>query len=46
MTYEDAQEFFDFNVAGLWAGDGTPIFLEPGSLKEISEHLEFIEETE
>ncbi len=28
MTYEEAREFFDFNVAGAWAGEGTPVFLE------------------
>jgi hypothetical protein len=41
MTFEEAQEFFEFNIACLWAGDGTPIFLEPASLDEIAEHLEF-----
>lgn len=27
MTYEEAAEFFEFNVAGAWLGDGTPIWL-------------------
>lgn len=26
--YEDAVEFFEFNTAGAWVGDGTPIFIE------------------
>ena len=27
MTYEEAEEYFDFNVAGSWMGPNTPIFL-------------------
>ena len=27
MTYEDAEEFFDFNVTGAWVGEYTPMFL-------------------
>jgi len=27
MTYEEAVDFFEFNVAGAWVGDGTPIFI-------------------
>ena len=26
MTYEEAEEFFDYNVLGSWVGDGTPCF--------------------
>lgn len=26
MTWEDAEEFFQFNVTGAWVGEGTPIF--------------------
>jgi hypothetical protein len=26
MSYEDALEFFDFNVIGAWMGEGTPCF--------------------
>ena len=26
MTYEEAEEFFDYNVIGSWVGDGTPCF--------------------
>ena len=27
MSYEEAQEFFSFNVEGAWVGEGTPIWL-------------------
>ena len=27
MDYEDAVEFFEFNVAGSWVGENTPIYL-------------------
>ena len=27
MDYEEAMEFFDFNVIGAWVGDGTPEFI-------------------
>ena len=28
MEYEEAEEYFDFNVIGAWGGEGTPIFIE------------------
>lgn len=28
MTREDAEEFYSFNVACVWAGEGTPLILE------------------
>ena len=28
MTREEAEEYFRFNVAGAWVGDGTPMFIE------------------
>ena len=27
MSYEDAYEFFEYNVLGSWVGDKTPIFM-------------------
>ena len=27
MDYEDAIEFFNFNLIGAWVGDGTPEFI-------------------
>jgi hypothetical protein len=26
-SFEDAEEYFDFNIGCLWAGDGTPIIV-------------------
>ena len=28
MTYEDAMEYYNFNIAGAWMGDFTPVFVE------------------
>ncbi len=31
MSYEEAVEYFDFNVIGAWVGPNTPVFVElPG----------------
>jgi hypothetical protein len=27
MDHEEAMEFFEFNTAGAWVGEGTPIFI-------------------
>lgn len=27
MTYEEAEEHFEFNVVGAWYGEGTPCFV-------------------
>jgi hypothetical protein len=37
MSYEDASEFFDFNIIGAYVGDRTPVFLEPMSIAEFEE---------
>lgn len=29
MTYEEAVEFFDFNIAGAYVGERTPVFVWP-----------------
>jgi hypothetical protein len=29
MDYDEAVEFFDFNIAAAYVGPGTPIFMEP-----------------
>ena len=26
-AYDEAEEFFEFNVAGSWVGDNTPVYL-------------------
>jgi hypothetical protein len=36
MTYEDAVEFFDFNIAGAYFGKGTPIFIN--NLQDTNEY--------
>jgi hypothetical protein len=28
MDYEEAREFYEFNILGAWVGDSTPFFLE------------------
>jgi hypothetical protein len=28
MSYEEADEYFSFNVSGAWMGEGTPVWLE------------------
>ena len=40
MDYDEALEFFEFNVACLYAGPGTPIFIEPVTdIEELDEML-------
>lgn len=28
MSYDEALEYYEFNILGAWAGEGTPIILE------------------
>jgi len=28
MEYEEAREFYEFNILGAWVGESTPFFLE------------------
>ena len=28
MSHEDAEEFFEFNVAGAWLGEMTPVWVD------------------
>lgn len=28
MDEDDAVEYYEFNIAGAWMGDGTPVFIE------------------
>jgi hypothetical protein len=28
MSYEDALEYFEYNMIGAWVGEHTPVFLE------------------
>ena len=27
MSYEDALEFYDYNIVGAWMGENTPVFI-------------------
>jgi len=38
MTYEEAVEFFDFNIAGV--GEETPIFIIKMTIEEVTANLE------
>lgn len=33
MNHEQAEEWMGFNVEGLWAGDGTPVFIDDGGMQ-------------
>ena len=35
MSPEEAREFFEYNTAGSWVGEGAPMFLERKTLDEI-----------
>ena len=35
MTYEEAEEFFDFNIGGGWHGEETPIWMRPYDIDDI-----------
>lgn len=37
MSYEDAREFFDYNVVGAYVGDKTPLFVEPMDIEGVHE---------
>jgi len=34
MTYDDAEEFFEFNIGGGWHGEETPIWMRPYDIEE------------
>lgn len=34
MTYDEAVEYFDYNMLGSWVGDGTPAFFLPPTGEE------------
>ena len=40
MTYEDAVEYFDFNIAGAWVGEETPCFINKMTIEEVTATLE------
>ena len=32
MTYEEAIEYFDFNILGAWMGENTPVYIQTNRL--------------
>ena len=34
MSYEEASEYFDFNVEGAYVGEGTPIYVDDEMFEE------------
>jgi len=40
MSREEAEEFFEFNVAGAWVGESTPVFLRHADGSVLSEARE------
>jgi hypothetical protein len=37
MDEEEAFEYYEFNIAGLYAGEGTPIFVSPLDANEVAD---------
>jgi len=42
MTYDEAVEFFEFNVLGAWVGEETPAFYSKASLEDLQEEDDLI----
>ncbi len=40
MNYEEAQEYFDFNVLGSWMGEGTPMWVGEADIDTVTEYFE------
>lgn len=38
-NYEEADEYFEYNVLGSWVGEQTPIFIDRQTLSEAEESL-------
>ena len=32
MTYEEAMEYFDYNILGAWMGEYTPVYIRKNTL--------------
>jgi len=37
MTYEEALEFYELNIAGAWVGDQTPLWVRVGEMPQPCE---------
>jgi|TARA_A100001391_G_scaffold160299_1_gene118875 hypothetical protein len=44
MTAEEATEYFEFNIQGAYVGEDTPIYVWPGTLEQIEELLDSIDD--
>ena len=40
MTYDEALEFIDFNIAGAFIGEDTPILVDRMTRAEIKNYIE------
>lgn len=40
MDRDDAEEYYEFNIAGAWMGDGTPVFIERLLFDGFNGHVE------
>lgn len=34
MNYQEAEEYFEYNIIGGWLGDDTPAFIEPYDIED------------
>jgi len=39
MSYQEAVEYFEFNILGAWMGEGTPAFFSKASFDDLKEVL-------
>ena len=39
MTYDEAVEYYDYNIVGSWVGLNTPIFVTECSAEEVRESV-------
>jgi hypothetical protein len=44
MTYDEALEYFEFNIAGAYVGEQTPVFVMRCGIDEIEEISGFSDE--
>ena len=44
MSYDEAREFIDFNIAGAYIGEDTPILVNLMTPEEIQDYMETYDE--
>jgi hypothetical protein len=44
MSYDEAREFIDFNIAGAYIGEDTPILVNLMTQEEIQDYMETYDE--